>query len=175
VDHRQSRTGLFTVTDHKVCSMRAAFTLVELIVVVTVLAILAVIAVPNFLLAKRQANIASCAANLHAIAIALQSYKVDLNKYPLADGIAGESESMGQTAIGMGPAGNGSWDGAPRVLVRFGYLTNQRYLFCPEYYQKFKGDRQQKFRYAYNNSAADTGGTLGGANDVDKDSSDVWL
>ena len=38
-----------------------------------------------------------------------------------------------------------------------------------------KGDRIQKFRYAYNNSAVDTGGTGGAPNNVDRDSHDIWL
>jgi hypothetical protein len=107
--------------------------------------------------------------------VALQCYKVDLNKYPLADGIAGEEESMGETMIGMGPAANGSWDGVPRVLVRMHYLNSAEYLFCPQYRRQFRGERAKYFRYAYNNSAADTGGASGAANDVDRDSGDVWF
>lgn len=154
---------------------RCAFTLIELLIVVAIVAILAVIAVPNFLMAQRRARQALCASNLKAIAVALQSYKIDLGKYPLADGIAGESESMGQTVIGLGPAANGSWDAVPRALVRMHYLASPSYLFCPEYQSRFKGDRLQRFRYAYNNSAADTGGPSGGTTDMDRDSSDVWF
>lgn len=152
-----------------------AFTLIELLIVVAIIAILALVAVPNFLMAQRRANQARCATNLKAIAVALQSYKIDLNKYPLADGLAGEEESMGQTLIGQGPAANGSWDGVPRILERLGYLNSASYLFCPEFRNRFRGDRMQNFRYAYNNSAADTGGTSGGVNDVDRDSGDVWF
>ncbi len=152
-----------------------AFTLIELLIVVAIIAVLAVIAVPNFLMAQRRANQARCATNLKAIAVALQTYKVDMNKYPLADGIAGEEESMAETLIGMGPAANGSWDGVPRILVRLGYLGSSTYLFCPEFRNRFRGDRMQKFRYAYNNSAADTGGTTGGTHDVDRDSGDIWF
>ena len=152
-----------------------AFTLIELLIVVAIIAILAAIAVPNFLEAQRRALQAKCASNLKAIAVALQCYKIDHDKYPLADGIAGEEESMGDTMIGMGPAANGSWDGVPRVLVCLGYLNSPEYLFCPTYQRQFKGDRLQRFRYAYNNSAADTGGTTGGANDVDRDSGDIWF
>jgi prepilin-type N-terminal cleavage/methylation domain-containing protein len=156
--------------------MRArAFTLIELLIVVAIIAILAAIAVPNFMLAKQRASQARCAANLKAIGYALYAYKLDLNKYPLADGKAGLEESMGQTQVGNGPAANGSWDGVPRVLVRLGYLTSEQHLFCPCHVERFKGDRLQKFRYAYNNSATDTGGTAGGANDVDKDSHDIWF
>jgi prepilin-type N-terminal cleavage/methylation domain-containing protein len=152
-----------------------AFTLIELLIVVAIIAILAAIAVPNFLLAKQRANQSRCAANLKAIAYALYAYKLDLNRYPLADGRAGLQESMGQTQVGNGPAANGSWDGVPRVLVRLGYLTSENHLFCPSHMERFKGDRLQKFRYAYNNSAADTGGTAGAPNNVDGDSHDIWF
>ncbi len=155
--------------------VRTGFTLIELLIVVAIIAILAAIAVPNFLQAKRRATQARCASNLKAIAVALQSYKVDLGKYPLADGIAGVQESMGKTLVGNGPAGNGSWDAVPRVLVRLKYLNSSEYLFCPDFRQRFKDPRAQKFRYAYNNSAADTGGTAGSTHDMDRDSSDVWF
>ncbi len=162
------------MSDRQPCGRRG-FTLIELLIVVIIIAILAAVAVPNFLLAKSRADQARCASNLKAIAVALYTYRIDLNRYPLADGIAGTQESMGQTSVGNGPAANGSWDGVPRVLVRLGYLTNQNSLFCPCYAERFRGDRVQKFRYAYNNSAADTGGTSGGSNDVDKDSHDIWF
>jgi prepilin-type N-terminal cleavage/methylation domain-containing protein len=151
------------------------FTLIELLIVVAIIAILALIAVPNFLDARQRANQARCASNLKAITIALNSYKIDRNKYPPADGIASFDESMGQTAIGNGPAGNGSWDGIPRVLVRLHYLMSDQYLFCPEYIQRFRGPRLQRFRYAYNHSALDTGGTAGGTNNIERDSGDLWI
>ncbi|AXA36108.1 MAG: hypothetical protein KatS3mg130_2066 [Candidatus Sumerlaea sp.] len=151
------------------------FTLVELVIVVAILAILTLVALPNFLLAKQRALQARCAGNLKAIAYALYAYRLDLNHYPLADGTAGTMESMGQTEVGNGPAANGSWDGVPRVLLRLGYLTSEEILFCPVYRQQFKGERLQRFRYAYNNSAADTGGVIGGANNVERDSHDIWF
>lgn len=153
----------------------AAFTLIELLVVVAIIAILSTIALVNLQQAKNRANQARCAGNLKAIAYALYAYKLDLNRYPLADGTAGEQESMGQTTPGNGPAANGSWDGVPRVLVRLGYLSSSEFLFCPCYREQFRGDRLQRFRYAYNNSAADTGGPIGAPNDVDRDSHDIWF
>lgn len=151
-----------------------AFTLIELLIVVTIISILAVIALPNFSLAKRRAQQARCSSNLKTISYALNAYRIDLDRFPLADGVAGENESMGQTSVGNGPAANGSWDGVPRVLVRLRYLGSDDYLFCPTFRNQFKGDRLQRFRYAYNNSAADTGGTSGGSNDVERDSHDIW-
>lgn len=154
--------------------LRCGFTLIELLVVVAIVAVLSAIALPNFLEARARAEQARCASNLKAIAIALQTYKVDHNRFPLADGMAGEDESMGETLIGMGPAANGSWDGVPRVLVRLGHLGSAEYLFCPHYRRQFRGERAQFFRYAYNNSAADTGGSVGGSHDVERDSGDLW-
>ncbi|MBX7245671.1 MAG: prepilin-type N-terminal cleavage/methylation domain-containing protein [Candidatus Sumerlaeaceae bacterium] len=154
---------------------KGAFTLIELLIVVAIISILALIAIPNLSLAKRRANQAKCASNLKAIAYALYAYRLDLDHYPLADGTAGEMESMGQTNPGSGPAANGSWDGVPRVLVNRRYLTSEEYLFCPTHRDNFKGDRLQKFRYAYNNSAADTGGVTGAPNNVERDSHDIWF
>jgi prepilin-type N-terminal cleavage/methylation domain-containing protein len=154
---------------------RCGFTLLELLIAVAIVSILSLVALVNFQHAKGRANQARCASNLKAIAYALYAYKLDLNRYPLADGVAGEQESMGQTSPGNGPAANGSWDGVPRVLVRLGYLTSDQYLFCPSYREQFKGGRLQRFRYAYNNSAADTGGPIGAPNNVDRDSHDIWF
>lgn len=151
------------------------FTLIELLIVVAIIAVLALIALPNLSMAKRRANQARCAANLKTIAYGLYAYRLDLEKFPLADGIAGEQESMGATSVANGPAANGSWDAVPRALVRLRYVSSAECLFCPTYQNRFKGDRLQRFRYAYNNSAADTGGTVGSTNDVDKDSHDIWF
>jgi prepilin-type N-terminal cleavage/methylation domain-containing protein len=153
---------------------RRAFTLIELLIVVAIIAILALIAVTNISLAKRRANQAKCASNLKAIAYAIYAYKLDLNKFPLADGIAGEQESMGQTQPGNGPAANGSWDGVPRVLLRFHYLSSPDYLYCPVHRDRHRGPRVQNFRYAYNNAAFDTGGSSSSANNMETDSHDIW-
>ncbi len=151
-----------------------AFTLIELLLVAGIIALLSAIALVNFQHAKGRANQARCAANLKAIAYSLYAYRLDYNHYPLADGVAGETESMGQTTPGNGPAANGSWDGVPRVLVRLGYLSDPQSLFCPTFRDKYRGERLQRFRYAYNNSAADTGGPIGAPDNVERDSHDIW-
>ena len=59
------------------------FTLIELLIVVAIIAILAAIAVPNFLEAQTRAKISRVRAEQRTLDLALESYKVDNNKYPL--------------------------------------------------------------------------------------------
>jgi len=63
-------------------SPRAAFTLVELLVVVAVIAILAAIAVPNFLEAMARSKVSRTKADLRTVSLALEVYRVDTNRYP---------------------------------------------------------------------------------------------
>jgi prepilin-type N-terminal cleavage/methylation domain-containing protein len=63
------------------------FTLIELLIVVAIIAILAAIAVPNFLEAQTRAKVARERADMRSVATALETYKLDTNKYP-ADGQA---------------------------------------------------------------------------------------
>jgi prepilin-type N-terminal cleavage/methylation domain-containing protein len=58
------------------------FTLIELLIVVAIIAILAAIAVPNFLEAQTRSKVSRVRADLRSIATALESYRVDNNKYP---------------------------------------------------------------------------------------------
>jgi type II secretion system protein G len=64
---------------------RLAFTLIELLIVVAIIAILAAIAVPNFLEAQVRAKVARSQADLRTLATALESYRVDANRYPRAE------------------------------------------------------------------------------------------
>lgn len=63
--------------------MKKGFTLIELLIVVAIIAILAAIAVPNFLEAQTRAKVARGKADMRSIATALETYKMDHNKYPL--------------------------------------------------------------------------------------------
>ncbi len=58
-----------------------AFTLIELLIVVAIIAILAAIAVPNFLEAQTRAKVSRAEADLRSVAVALESYVVDHNRY----------------------------------------------------------------------------------------------
>ncbi len=65
------------------------FTLIELLIVVAIIGILAAIAVPNFLNAQMRAKVSRAQADERNLATALESYRIDNNRYPpasLADG-----------------------------------------------------------------------------------------
>ncbi|MCC6545839.1 prepilin-type N-terminal cleavage/methylation domain-containing protein [Candidatus Sumerlaeota bacterium] len=59
-----------------------AFTLIELLVVVAIIAILAAIALPNFLEAQTRSKVSRAKADLRTVAVALEAYATDNNKYP---------------------------------------------------------------------------------------------
>lgn len=60
------------------------FTLIELLIVVAIIAILAAIAVPNFLEAQTRAKVSRSRADLRTIAVGVESYAAEWNKYPVA-------------------------------------------------------------------------------------------
>lgn len=68
-------------------SWNPGFTLIELLIVVAIIAILAAIAVPNFLEAQVRAKVSRAKADMRTIAIALDSYAIDQNRYPPNDGV----------------------------------------------------------------------------------------
>jgi prepilin-type N-terminal cleavage/methylation domain-containing protein len=152
------------------------FTLIELLIVVGIISILAIIAASNFRLASERALKSADASNLHTIATALQTYFVDYGNLPPADREAGPFMSHTRDFVqpGNGPAGGGSWDGLPWLLVEHGYVSDWKTMFCPKYLKDYAGGttirgnhpRYHNFRYAYNSSALSSGGHLGGAGNV---------
>ncbi len=60
------------------------FTLIELLIVVAIIGILAAIAVPNFLNAQLKAKIARAESDMRNMKVAIDSYQIDNNVYPMA-------------------------------------------------------------------------------------------
>ena len=70
-------------------SQRAAFTLIELLIVVAIIAILAAIAVPNFLEAQTRAKVSRVKADMRSMSVGMEAYRVDNNRYPIPSDING--------------------------------------------------------------------------------------
>ena len=60
------------------------FTLIELLIVVAIIGILAAIAVPNFMNAQLRAKVARANADMRNLKTAIESYRLDNNRYPTA-------------------------------------------------------------------------------------------
>lgn len=63
---------------------RGAFTLIELLIVVAIIGILAAIAVPNLMNARTRAKIARAESDMRNLKVAIDSYQIDNNLYPMA-------------------------------------------------------------------------------------------
>ncbi|RJP22514.1 MAG: prepilin-type N-terminal cleavage/methylation domain-containing protein [Candidatus Omnitrophota bacterium] len=61
---------------------RNGFTLIELLIVVAIIGILAAIAVPNFINAQIRAKMSKATADMRALAVAIEMYRLDNNHYP---------------------------------------------------------------------------------------------
>ena len=128
--------------------MRRAFTLIELLIVVAIIAILAAIAVPNFLEAQTRAKVTRARTDLRTVAVALECYRVDFNRYPtmLSPGFAGGVAPLAGSDL--------KWWYVPDALSTPVAYISSADLQCP-----FGGDvaRQNDFpdqiwrRYSYEN------------------------
>jgi len=125
----------------------AGFTLIELLVVIAVIAILAALLLPALSRAKAAAKSAQCRSNLRQIALGLNLYVGDFQKYPLC--------------VDSSPANGTYWDA--KVLV---YCQGNRgVFFCPAnkpMYQWTNSPVQHANQsYGYNQGGTDDHGTLG--------------
>jgi len=103
---------------------RAAFTLIELLIVVGIIAILAAIAVPNFLEAQMRAKIARVRADLRTVATALEAYRTDMGDYPPSRGADAETEAV-HRLNGYGAVCRGGFRTISlRLSTPVAYLTN---------------------------------------------------
>jgi prepilin-type N-terminal cleavage/methylation domain-containing protein len=65
-----------------VASLRAGFTLVEIMIVVAIIGLLASIAIPNFVKARTQAQTTACVNNLRQIQGAIETWALEMKKGP---------------------------------------------------------------------------------------------
>ncbi|MDP8242606.1 MAG: prepilin-type N-terminal cleavage/methylation domain-containing protein [Candidatus Hinthialibacter antarcticus] len=172
---------------------KQGFTLIELLVVVAMIGILSAIAINNYHLALEKTDAAGAQHNLRILSTALQSYRIDHNAYPLADGLADSVPRPDQTAWGCGPAANGYWSGVPLALVDQGYCQEpnlydpalkrkynesiEAYSTCePSTFSGHQVPRWRFMRFAYNYAALDAGAAGGGEQNVEESKDGgVWL
>src|SRR5690348_13053631 len=96
----------------------SGFTLIELLIVVAIIAILAAIAVPNFLEAQVRSKVSRTKADMRSVAVGVEAYAVDNNKYPRPDW------TSWQLPHGKGSATVGQAYDAAGLTTPIAYITS---------------------------------------------------
>lgn len=67
---------------------RRGFTLIELLVVVAIIGIIVAVAIPNLLNALQRAKQKKSMGDMRTLALAIEAYSTDMNRYPAAAGFS---------------------------------------------------------------------------------------
>src|SRR5439155_10924281 len=128
-DHIMRKRG-FTFVELPVVSARkrAAFTLVELLVVIGIIAVLISILLPTLSKARQQANRAACLSNLRQIAQMMNIYAAE-NKQQIPLGCNSDSY-QGSYNVAILSGTEVRWP-TWGPLYRANLLKEPRYLYCP--------------------------------------------
>lgn len=119
---------------------RAAFTLIEVLVVVAIIALLISILVPSLRKARDQARRAACTNNMHQQLLAMRSYAVDNNGgAPHRAWFSSTVSEASQEAYGSG--GNRKVVTNLAMLVGKHVGKNWDVIYCPGTITQFKGSR----------------------------------
>ena len=93
----------FVRTRTRIAGSRAGFTLIEIIVVIVVIAVLATLVAPNIFRHVGTAKTTTAKTQIETLGAALDSYKLDVGRYP--------STAEGLDALMTAPPGATGWHG----------------------------------------------------------------
>lgn len=125
-------------------SVRAAFSLLDLLVSLAIIAILMAIMLPSLVKAKSTAQQVVCASNVRQIGLCLMMYQDDYKgRMPESRYEPGKmpGQSLADRMVILRDAGNvHDWDGLGH-LFESGYMTAPKVFYCPAHTAEFKYSR----------------------------------